>query len=128
MSASTSQVVCVATAWVEGRASEQEARNPPGPGTDLQFSRRALDCLLLQNLHVILKGITYTQMAVAVWAGEPVDAGVRRTGGAQLAAGLICVGTKDLDEQRASTGQMCFGTRESITISGRVANVATLTA
>jgi hypothetical protein len=85
VNADTSQVVCVGTAWAEGRASEQIAREPPAPGTDLQFSRRGLDSSLLQNLHVILTGITYTEIATAVRDGQPVDAGVRRIGGAQLA-------------------------------------------
>ena len=83
-SASTSQVVCVGTAWVEGRVSG-EARDPPAPGTGLQFSHRRLDPSLLTDLHVILKGITYTQISTAVRAGQPADVGVRRIGGAQLA-------------------------------------------
>ena len=62
-----------------GRSSE-----PPAPGTDLQFARRGLDGSLLTDLHTILTGITYMEIAVAVRAGQDVDRGVRRIGGAQL--------------------------------------------
>ena len=85
MSASTSRVICIGTAWVEGRAAKERAREPPAPGSDLQFSHRGLDCSLLTNLHVILKGITYTEIATAVRAGQPADVGVPRIGGAQIA-------------------------------------------
>ena len=55
------------------------------PGTGLQFSHRRLDSSLLTDLHVILKGINYTEIGTAVRAGQPADVGVRRIGGAQLA-------------------------------------------
>ena len=85
MSVSTSRVVCVGTAWVESRTLEENAWDTLAPGTDLQFSCRGLDCSLLTHLHLILKGITYTEVATAVRAGQPADVGVRRIGGAQLA-------------------------------------------
>lgn len=57
---------------------------PPVPGTELQFARRGLDNSLLTDLHTILMGITLTEIASAARAGQAVDTGVRRIGGAQL--------------------------------------------
>jgi hypothetical protein len=70
---------------VQGRTSAEKPQEPPVPGTDLQFACRDLDGSLLMDLHVILQGITYTEIATAVRAGQPIDVGVRRIGGAQLA-------------------------------------------
>jgi hypothetical protein len=84
-SGDTSQVICVGTAWVRGRASAEDAHEPPAPGTDLQFSRRGLDSSLLTDLYVILTGITYTEIATAARAGQPIVVGAQRIGGSQPA-------------------------------------------
>lgn len=57
---------------------------PPAPGTELQFARSGLDISLLTDLHTILTGITYTEIASAARAGRAIDTGVRRIDGAQL--------------------------------------------
>jgi hypothetical protein len=64
-----SQVICTGTVWVEGS---------PAPGMDLQFSRRGLDSSLLTNLHAILQGVTWTDLATAYRSEKPMDWGVRR--------------------------------------------------
>lgn len=77
---STSQIICIGTAWVQGIASVEKVPELPAPGTDLQFSRRGLDSSLLTTLHIILRGITYTEVATAFRAEQPADLGVRRVG------------------------------------------------
>jgi hypothetical protein len=112
-SATASQDVCFGTAWVEGRASPESPpsqmlddqiggnqlnntaggastpylpeRQLPAPGTQLQFARRGLDASLLADLNVILTGMTYTEIAKAVRAGQPFNACVRRSGAYQPA-------------------------------------------
>jgi hypothetical protein len=76
---------CYGTAWAEGRV--EKPSEPLAPGAELQFARRGLDGSLLTDLHVILLGITYTEIAVAFKAGQPIEfaTGVKRVGGAQLA-------------------------------------------
>jgi hypothetical protein len=76
---------CYGTAWTEGRLGKPS--EPLEPGAELQFARCGLDASFLADLHVILMGTTYTEIAAAFKAGRPtqIPAGAKRIAGAKLA-------------------------------------------
>jgi hypothetical protein len=81
------QEPCFGTAWAEGRTSVEKASEPLAPGEKLQFACRGLDASLLTDLHMILLGMTYKEVAPASESAQPseITTGVKRISSAQPA-------------------------------------------